>query len=351
MDVKVSVIVAIYKGAKTLPRCLDSLVTQKYPNIEIICVNDCSPDNSLEVLQQYQSNYPQIKIINHTINMNGGGADNTGIKASTGNYICIVDQDDALEPNAIEELVAHSENGEVDIVIGQWRCIYSDGEIENHQNLIVGGSREEIIKYAFMHGVRILGGIFKKQLYAENDLYYPEKVNWADNAIYNAILVAAQRICVIDTLIYNYYVDTESSASKQVSPSSIKDRIYTTNLMCSNCARVDNNGIFTDEINYRYMDLSTYTLELLTEIPFTVAKPMAEHLCAQISSMLPNKYFDKFEPQFKERLLNPVGYLKKERNKHIRKQIKGYFHSIRHNIVVAVKKLLGKDPTKSIYNL
>lgn len=343
--IKVSIVVAVYNGANTLPRCLNSLIGQSYKNIEIICVNDCSPDNSLEILKEYASQYSNIHIISHKENMHGGGAGNTGINNSTGEYVCFVDQDDTLNKTAIESLIANSHGGDNDIVLGQWCTVDADNNTMQQSNLIIGGTREENTEYALLHGVRVLGGLFKKKLYEQNYLFYPEHVNWADNAIYNAILIAAEKICVIKESIYNYYIDTQSSSSKQVSVTSIKDRIYTSDLSYSNCNRMDVDNQYTELIAFRYLFLTGYTVEFLGELPYKDARPMAEYLHKRIDEMLPNKYFNRIEPIYQKYLLDPVGFVKKVRNK----RIKEYFHSKRHRIVVCIKKLLGIDPSQSIY--
>jgi hypothetical protein len=65
---------------------------------------------------------------------------------------------------------------------------------------------------------------------------------------------------------------------------------------------------------------------------------------------MPNKYFDLYDPESKARLLEPLEYIKRKDRKRNKQKIKAFFHGIRHSIVVIIKKILGMDPTKSIYN-
>ncbi|MDO4161644.1 MAG: glycosyltransferase [Pseudomonadota bacterium] len=83
---KISIIIPIYNVEKYLPKCLDSVINQTWKNIEIICVNDGSPDNSSAILESYAAKDPRIKIINRP---NGGisAARNTGLTNATGDYI------------------------------------------------------------------------------------------------------------------------------------------------------------------------------------------------------------------------------------------------------------------------
>lgn len=111
---KVSIIVPVYNVEPYLTRCLDSLMTQDYPNIEIIAVNDGSTDNGLGILKQYQTQYPNILLLDQA---NGGLslARNNGFKLSTGDYIFFIDSDDYLLPGSISALVT-ALTDDIDIV-------------------------------------------------------------------------------------------------------------------------------------------------------------------------------------------------------------------------------------------
>lgn len=145
-NILVSIIIPVYNSEKTIGKCLDSLVGQTYKDIEIICVNDCSQDNSLSVLEQYAAKDKRIVIINHGENKNAGGARNSGIRAAKGEYICFVDNDDWLRLDAIELLVKASDHASYDIVAPQWAIAKADGSTEPQPNLVVGTDREASIR-------------------------------------------------------------------------------------------------------------------------------------------------------------------------------------------------------------
>ena len=344
--VKVSVVVAIYNGEKTLPRCLDSILNQTYPDIEIICVNDCSQDNSLQILNEYQSKYSQIRVINHESNKHGGGSGNTGIKNAIGDYVCIVDQDDTLYPYSIENLVKNSHNGHDDIVLGQWCIVDEKGNKVPQKNGIIGNDIDANIKHTLMNGVRILGGLFKPSLYKDNDLYYPEHVNFADNAIYNAILIAAQSISVIGDYVYDYAIDTVGSSSKNMSLLSIQQRVITTNMCFENCTRVDKDNKYTEYIKYRYLYLSRNTIEMLLTLPYKDAISVSREISKRISSIGDNMYYKTCTHESKIMLTDPIGCIRKYKRYRNRRKI----HTIIHKTVVLCKKAMGMDPTKSIFS-
>lgn len=116
MTSKVSVIVPIYNVEKYLSRCLDSLINQTLKEIEIICVNDGSTDNSLEILKEYHLKDSRIKIINKQ-NAGLSAARNSGLKIASGEYIGFVDSDDWVDLNFFEKLYNSAQKNNCDIAI------------------------------------------------------------------------------------------------------------------------------------------------------------------------------------------------------------------------------------------
>ena len=101
---KVSVIIPVYRVEKYLRECLDSVINQTLSDIEIICVNDASPDNSITILEEYAKKDTRIKIITHEHNQGLGPARNTGVSHAISPYIAFVDSDDFIAPNMLEKL-------------------------------------------------------------------------------------------------------------------------------------------------------------------------------------------------------------------------------------------------------
>ena len=101
---KVSLIVAIYKSEKFLPKLLDSIVSQTWQNLEILLMDDGSPDNSGLICDQYASKDSRIHVVHRK---NGGACEarNDGLSRATGDYILVIDGDDWLEPDYVEYLM------------------------------------------------------------------------------------------------------------------------------------------------------------------------------------------------------------------------------------------------------
>ncbi|MBR1443254.1 MAG: glycosyltransferase family 2 protein [Firmicutes bacterium] len=132
MQKKVSVIVPVYNSEKYLVNCLTYLVNQTLEDIEIICVDDCSTDESVDILKDCLSQFPdKVRVIQHKKNLGPGGARNTGIKVARGEYIGFVDSDDQVDVSMYEKLYAKAKEDDYDIV----ECAFHNQKTGN--NLIV----------------------------------------------------------------------------------------------------------------------------------------------------------------------------------------------------------------------
>ena len=113
---KVSVLVAVYNAEAFLSRCLDSLKAQTYEDIQVICVDDASTDDSCRLLQEYAAKDSRIEVMSLPENRGQAHARNEGLKHAKGDYICMLDADDWFSPDAIEKALAVFD-GETDCVL------------------------------------------------------------------------------------------------------------------------------------------------------------------------------------------------------------------------------------------
>ncbi len=123
--VKVSVIVPVYKAEKYLDICLDSLINQTFEDFEVICVNDGSPDNCINILRNYSKLDSRIKIFSQK-NQGLSSARNTGLKYAKGEYITFVDSDDFLAPSALEKMYSNITENKSDYMFSYVYQVYPD---------------------------------------------------------------------------------------------------------------------------------------------------------------------------------------------------------------------------------
>ncbi len=113
----VSIVVPVYKVEDLLPRCVDSIIKQDHKNLEIILVNDGSPDNCGELIDSYAENYPDIIVPLHQENQGAGAARNNGLAIATGEWVCFIDSDDYIEPDYVSTMLEIADKKEADIVV------------------------------------------------------------------------------------------------------------------------------------------------------------------------------------------------------------------------------------------
>ena len=114
---KISIVIPVYNVQNYIEKCLDSVCHQTYQNIEIICVDDCSTDNSVDILNQYAKKDERIVIIKRSENGGQAAARQTGIDAASGDYIGFIDSDDWVDENYYEIMLGKAEQDKTDIVV------------------------------------------------------------------------------------------------------------------------------------------------------------------------------------------------------------------------------------------
>jgi len=142
----VSVIVPIYKVEAYLDQCIESIVNQTYPNLEILLIDDGSPDGCGTICDRWAEKDPRIRVVHKE---NGGLSDarNTGMALATGEFLMMPDSDDYLLPNTIQTMVNYALDHHAQCVLGGYQRLYPDGSLIQHsgtEQLIVCHSKQEI---------------------------------------------------------------------------------------------------------------------------------------------------------------------------------------------------------------
>lgn len=226
----VSIIVPVYKVEIELDRCVHSLVNQTYPNIEIILVDDGSPDTCPELCNQYAKEDNRIKVVHKE---NGGLSDarNAGLKIATGDYILYVDSDDYIDLNSCERLLNAIDEQEVDIVVGNAIMEKPDGEEKMLHTATPAGiiytAKEFIIKSikAFQWYAPAWLNMYRREYLLENELYFKKGIYFEDIQMLPRVFLQTNRIATIDGTFYHYVVrdnsimTTDGRDSKKVNDS------------------------------------------------------------------------------------------------------------------------------------
>ncbi|OBS13126.1 glycosyl transferase family A [Elizabethkingia miricola] len=220
----ISVIIPVYNAEKTLYKSIDSLISQSYPHLELIFINDCSQDNTLNILYQYEKKITDnskglvMKIISHEENKGVAAARNTGLQNATGELIYFVDADDFIDERAIELLVKKQQENDADIVGCSWYLSFNQNKRRMNQPPF-NNSLEAIQQ--MLHGkMRWNLWLFmvKRSLYEDYNIRFIPGMNMGEDLmVIMKLFVHANKVAFVNDALYHYGQSNEDSLTKTYS--------------------------------------------------------------------------------------------------------------------------------------
>lgn len=225
---KVSILVPIFNVSSFIERCAVSLFEQTFEDIEYIFVNDCTPDNSIEVLnnviQRYPNRQAQIRIINHENNKGLAGARNTGIANANGDFILHIDSDDYVEPNMVELLYSKAIAENSDIVVCDFIMEW-DNTNRVVEQIWDKNPKIFINKILSVQAVpSVWNKLFKKKLYIENNISTIEGINLGEDLITTPkLLYYSKNVSKVEIPLYHYLQTNSNSYTKNYTEKNINN--------------------------------------------------------------------------------------------------------------------------------
>lgn len=222
----VSIIVPVYKAEKYIHQCIDSLLAQTYSNIEVILVDDGSPDHCGKICDEYAAKDYRVKVIHQ---QNGGVsvARQTGIDHATGEYSIHADPDDWVELNMIEELVAKAVADNADMVICDFYRESKSDRIHVCQNPGDDLSASAVLRKILSQ--QLHGSCWNKLVNRsriEGIGFTPEDLCILEDELYNIrILTRSIKVTYLPKALYHYRIDNEDSLCNTISDKSFKSKV------------------------------------------------------------------------------------------------------------------------------
>ena len=224
---KISIIVPVYNVAPYLARCLDSLINQTLKDIEIICIDDKSTDNSLEILREYEQKDKRIRIIALDKNSGVSAARNAGIAAAHGEYLGFVDSDDYVDLDFYAKLYAKAIESGADVTVGNIRETLFNG-----RQLDFTDWQLNIAKSKFCFNFSQWCAIYKSNFVKNNNIQNPENlISCEDTVFVLKCAVLAKKIVIVPDAFYHYIRVSGSLSSKYLSDEKIEHRITAANMI------------------------------------------------------------------------------------------------------------------------
>jgi len=228
--VLLSYIIPLYNSSQWLRKCLDSVLSQDIDEsqVEIICVNDGSPDESADIARSYQKEHPCIIVIDQE-NQGPSGARNTGMRNATGKYLAFVDPDDFVEPNVYGGLVKQMEEERLDMLRFNFQVV--DEEYKPCEKIL----SEKLFDYSpqFMSGPEFIANrldiacniwryIYRTDIIVKNNIWCYQGDYYDDTPWLPLVLMKAQRMNVCDTVVYDYFERGDSLVKSSSAASVVK---------------------------------------------------------------------------------------------------------------------------------
>ena len=220
-EIKVSVVIPVYNAGAFLGECLDSVLSQSLREIELVCVDDGSSDDSLQILRSYAERDRRIRVVSQT-NSGAGRARNNGLKQATGEYVLFLDGDDTLLEGSLEKLWKEAHRLRLDVL----RCRALD--YDNQSGAISHGVHNDLRRVPpFLFHVPLRypgaawffpkvnaapwGGICRRAFLLENGIRFNDLICVNDRSFYWETVLKAERIAFTDVRLVRYRMNISTS--------------------------------------------------------------------------------------------------------------------------------------------
>ncbi|CRK80175.1 glycosyltransferase [Neobacillus massiliamazoniensis] len=212
----ISIIVPIYNVERYLDKCVESLINQTMKNIEIILVDDGSPDNCPKICDNYALRDNRINVI-HKNNTGLSDSRNVGLKIAKGDYILFVDSDDYINKKTCEYFYKHIIENSYDVIIGAAMKI-EEGSTTDYSNSRGFKTNQclkgkEFLKIGFKHGIvkmAVWCNLYNRKFLLENELFFKKGLLHEDEQWTPRVLLLANKVLVSDIRFYYYIIRDES---------------------------------------------------------------------------------------------------------------------------------------------
>ena len=233
---KISIIISVYNEENYLKRCLDSVISQSYKNLEIIIVDDGSTDNSLNICLEYQKNDKRIKVI-HQENKGLCASRNNGLSNATGDYIWFIDGDDFIEENSLEVIKPYLNNYDI--------IVFNYNEVRDNKLIKMNDTKEydNVNKKYILGYIGVWNKIFKREILEGEK--FPEGYMHDDIYLIPTFGLKTNKIVFVNEYLYNH-VNRSSSITN--SGFYLKDKLYALEHL-ENVLGLE----YRDEVEYLYI--------------------------------------------------------------------------------------------------
>lgn len=233
---KVSVIIPVYNVEQFVGRCAESLFSQTLRDVELIFVDDATPDNSMDVLRKVMVKYPdkvtQVKILAHEYNKGLPSARNTGLAVATGEYVFHCDSDDFMEPDMLEQLYEKAEEEQADVVWCDWFLTFSKNERYMKQPSF--NTCSEALRGVLTGKMKynVWNKLIRRELYTVNGIAFSEGYAMGEDMTMIRLIACAKKTAYVPKALYHYVKTNSGAFTNRFSDKQMSDVIHNTSDTC-----------------------------------------------------------------------------------------------------------------------
>lgn len=220
----VTFVIAAYNAAETIVAAIDSALAQDDVSLEVVVVDDCSPDDTRSVVQAVADRDPRVKLIALDSNLGPGGARNVGFDAAQGRWIAVLDSDDMVYSDRIAQMIMRAENANADIAIDNLDIVYSDGRpretmfepafLESKKFLTLEDFIRSNMLFKSTFNFGYIKPIFRRGFLNEHSLRFRQDLRIGEDYLLLASALASGASCVIEPMPGYVYHIRQGSISR-----------------------------------------------------------------------------------------------------------------------------------------
>ena len=222
----VSIIIPSFNVEQYIGQCLDSIIVQKNNNIEIICVDDNSTDNTVNIIKKYASQYDFIKVVENKTKTTGGNCRNIGLNLAQGEFIYFCDSDDYVKPNLFQQCISRIKSTNADICIFNVECTYMEQRIQttgpqcrDNPDVNFAKTHQFFNKFSIDNVFNVTHATVWDKLYRldfirKHNIVFSDLENTNDAAFYYKTMYLADRITYLDEILYVHRIAVQTSVQR-----------------------------------------------------------------------------------------------------------------------------------------
>lgn len=292
---RVSVIIPVYNVEKYLPQCLDSVVNQTLPDIEIICVDDGSTDSSLDILKDYARRDKRITVLRQK-NMRAGIARNAALTVAKGKYIHFLDSDDWVDVHTYETVYACIERNSSDMAVFCWNNVTEYDRAGPNSKLPFAGCVNVSNENIPMINPEIWNKLYKIDILNKYKIRFPHVCFGEDTNFNMQYLCVIKTAYYIDNKLYNYRINNESLVSQVVSGRGVHRLLESIKGYKYSIAFIKKQNLFEEKLYVILFKLSSTLNNFICKfLPLREYRQAFEYIRKEILKPISKSYYKNFK--------------------------------------------------------